>query len=100
MGDAVDIYTDQVGINLGPFGCALNFAISPSLPPAGGGMAPGQPVATVRMSLEHLKLMVFLLRRQLLQYERASGIEVPLPSDVLNQLRIGREDWNECWKRE
>jgi hypothetical protein len=52
------------------------------------------------MSLEHLKLMVFLLRRQLLQYERASGIEVPLPGDVLNQLRIGREDWNECWKGE
>lgn len=97
MPDSVDVYADQVGINVGPFGCSINFSVSAPLPPPGGGVLPGQPVATVRMSLEHLKLMAFMLRRQLLQYEREAGIQVPVPARVLNQLQIGREDWQECW---
>jgi hypothetical protein len=97
MPDAVDVYADQIGINLGPFGCALNFSVSPHVPPAGGGAMAGQPVATVRMSLEHLKLMTFMLRRQLLQFEETSGVQIPISQDVLNQLRIGREDWEQQW---
>lgn len=97
MPDSVDVYADQIGINIGPFGCALNFALSASVPPAGGGAMPGHPVATVRMSLEHLKLMTFILRKQLLQFEETSGVRVPISQDVLNQLRIGREDWDEQW---
>ena len=91
MADPVDVYADQVAVQLGPFGCALNFSISSPL--AGPAGTPGQLVATVRMSLEHLKLMTFLLRRQLMQFEQTSGVQVQIPADVLNQLRIGREDW-------
>ena len=99
MPDPIDVYSDQLGINVGPFGCAINFALSPAVPPAGGGVSPGHPVATVRMSLEHTKMATFLLHRQLLQYERGSGIEVPVPQDILNQLRIGKEDWDTFWSR-
>ena len=95
--DPVDVYADQIGINLGPFGCALNFAVSPGLPPAGGGAIPGRPVATVRMSLEHLKLMTFMLRRQVLQFEERSGVQIPISWDVLNQLHVSREDWDRQW---
>ena len=35
MPDAPDIYADGVMVNLGPFGCAVNFALSPPVPPAG-----------------------------------------------------------------
>lgn len=97
MPDATDVYSDQLGINVGPFGCALNFGISPSIPPPGGGAQPLHHVATVRMSLEHAKVMTFMLRRQLLEYERDGGIQVSVPQDVLNQLRIGPEDWQEFW---
>jgi hypothetical protein len=96
MADHPDIYTDGVSLNIGPFGCILNFGLSPAVAPAAAGTM-AQPVGTVRMSLEHLKIMAFLLRRQLRDYERQSGVEVPIPIDVLNQLRIGREDWDECW---
>lgn len=92
-----DVYSDQITINIGPFGCALNFLLSHSIPPAGGGVVPGQSVATVRMSLEHLKIMTFMLRRQLLQFEENNGVQVPVPQDILNQLRIGREDWEQQW---
>ena len=97
MGENVDVYSDGVSLNVGPFGCALNFAMSPSTAQGGAPAALAQPVATIRMSLEHLKVMAFLIRRQLRDYERQSGVEVSIPADVLNQLRIGREDWDECW---
>ena len=98
MPESIDVYTDQVGVNLSPFGCALNFAVSVPLPSPGGVATPGHPLATIRMSLEHLKLMVFLLRRQVKEFERSAAMQIPIPSDVLNQLRIGREDWDECWE--
>jgi hypothetical protein len=96
MAESPDVYTDGLSLNIGPFGCVLNFGLSPAIAPAGAGAMP-QPVATVRMSLEHLKIMAFLIRRQLRDYERQTGVQVPVPQDVLNQLRIGREDWQECW---
>jgi len=97
MPEPIDVYTDQAGINIGPFGCSLNFSLSSAVPPAGGGAIPGAPVAVVRMSLEHLKLLTFLLRRQLLQFEQQTGVRVQVSQDVLNQLRIGREDWDQQW---
>jgi hypothetical protein len=96
-GSPVDVYSDQMGVTVGPFGCALNFSQSLAVPPAGGAIGAGYPVATVRMSLEHLKIMVFLLRRQVVQHERNSGVQIPIPREVLNQMRIGLEDWKECW---
>jgi hypothetical protein len=94
---ADDVFADQFSMNLGPFGCALNFTLSSAMPAAPGGATQGQPVATVRMSLEHLKLMTFLIRRQLIEYERQAGVRIPIGVDVLNQLRVGREDWTEFW---
>lgn len=94
----VDVYSDQMGMNLGPFGCVINFSQSLAVPPGGGVIGAGTPVATVRMSLEHLKVMVFLLHRQVSQYERESGARVSLPMGVLNQLRIGPEDWQAFWE--
>jgi hypothetical protein len=52
---------------------------------------------STRMSLEHLKVMAFMLRRQLLQFEQGTGVRVEVPQEVLNQLRIGREDWDRHW---
>ena len=38
MGDMLDTFTDGVALNIGPFGCAMNFAMS-----AAQGAAPGTP---------------------------------------------------------
>lgn len=93
----MDVYADQFGLNIGPFGCSINFSISSAMPPPPGGAVQGQSLGTVRMSLEHLKVMTYLMRRQLLEFERTTGVQVPVAREVLNQLRIGPEDWTECW---
>ncbi len=98
MTEPVDIYCDVFQINLGPFGCALNFALSPSTPPAPGAMPQPERKATVRMSLEHAKVMTFIMRRHLAQYEQQAGARVEIPIQVLNQLQIGSEDWNSFWR--
>ncbi len=49
------------------------------------------------MSLQHLKLMAFILQRQLKAYERAHGVRIDLPAEVLNGTQIGPEDWAAFW---
>lgn len=100
MADPVDVYSDQFQIPIGPYGCPLNFFATSTQPPAPGSVPQADRVASVRMSLEHLKVMAYIVRRQLTEYERQTGIQVPVPQEVLNALRIGREDWDAMWRRE
>lgn len=95
-----DVYCDQFQVNTAVFGCTLNFSVSGPTPPAPGAPPHADRVATVRMSLEHLKVMTFVLHRQLLQHEAQTGTIIPIPAQVLNALQIGREDWDAFWRRE
>lgn len=98
MADQVDIYSDQFQINTGPYGCTLNFLVTSPQPPAPGSAPQAERLASVRMSLEHLKVMTYVVRRQVLEYERQSGVRIQIPQEVLNALRIGREDWDTFWR--
>lgn len=97
MPDPVDVYCDQFQVTTAPYGCTLNFMLSSPVPPPPGAPPLAERLATIRMSLEHLKVMTFILRRQVLQHERQTGIQVPLPVEVLNSLGISPEDWNAFW---
>lgn len=99
MPDPVDVYADQFQLNTGPFGCSLNFLLTGPTPPAPGEAPQVQRQATVRMSLEHLKVMAFILHRQVSQMETQTQTEIAIPVPVLNALRIGPEDWNAFWGR-
>lgn len=98
MPDPIDVYADQFQINVGPYGCVLNFLVSGPAAPAPGAAPQVERLASVRMSLEHLKTMTYILRRQVIEYERQAGVRIQLPQEVLNSLRIGREDWDTCWE--
>jgi hypothetical protein len=98
MPEATDVYCDQFQMNIGPFGSTLNFSLSSPTPPAPGSPPQAERLATVRMSLEHMKVITFILRRQILEYERNSVVGVSLPSQLLNSLRIGPEDWESFWR--
>jgi hypothetical protein len=99
MTEPIDIYTDNFQVSTGPFGCTLNFLASNPTPPAPGTSPQITRLATVRTSLEHLKLITFLLRNQIRAYEDQSGVTIQIPVQVLNSLRISPEDWDAFWKK-
>ena len=92
-----DTYADQFTVTLTPFGANLSFGVREPHPSA--AQAPqAQNLGTVRMSVEHLKTMVMVIRRQILVVESQTGIRADVPRDILNQLQISPEDWDTFWK--
>lgn len=98
--EAPDLYCDQFQSNIGPYGCILNFLTTQPTPPVPGNSLTSVRRATIRMSLEHLKVMVFLLLRQVRQFEAEQGIRIEIPRKLLNEMGIGFEDWEAVWGRE
>ena len=98
MGEPIDIYSDQFQVNIGAYGCTMNFMLTSPIPPAPGSVPQAERLATVRTSLEHLKSITFILRKQILQVEDNSGIKIEVPRQVLNAMGISPEDWDAFWK--
>jgi hypothetical protein len=48
---------------------------------------------------EFVKGMAFLLRVQVLQYEKSIGTKLPVPPDLFGTTLSGTalERWNRCW---
>jgi hypothetical protein len=85
------LYSDGIQVGISPFTVTLGFTVAPQAQP--GTQAP-IPVATIRMSLEHAKLMAIILRKQLKQFEQQLGQDIALPHPVYQQLGLSaREDW-------
>jgi len=88
-----DIYCDQFSLAMTPYGIAITFSRSPSSP-SPMQPVPGEPQAVVRMSLEHLKVLTMLLRRNLRQYELEQlGDTIRVPRAILSQMSLSEEDW-------
>jgi hypothetical protein len=90
------IYTDQVGMALGPYGCALTFGLTH--PASLSAEEPALPVASVRMSLEHAKALAYIIHRQITMYQTNFGVRVDLPDKALESLNISRDEWQRFWK--
>ena len=97
MAEAQDVYTDQFQVNLGPYGSTINFQLSGAAPVVPGAPPQIERVATVRMSLEHLKAMIFILHRHLVAYETQAQLTINLPAEVLRAMQIRQEDWQAFW---
>jgi len=98
MAESLDIYSDSFQVNTGPYGSTLNFMLSQSTPPPPGRISEPETLATIRMSLEHLKLMTFVLRRQIMIHEQQNGVSIQIPTQVLSSLGISIDDWDALWK--
>ena len=85
------LYSDGIQIAISPFTVSLSFTVAP---PAQAGAQLPAPVATIRMSLEHAKVMAIILKKQLKQFEEQLGAEIALPQQVYQQLGVSpKEDW-------
>lgn len=92
-----DQYADQFTVTLTPFGANLSFALREAHPSPGQSPRARQ-LGTIRMSVEHLKTLVFITRRQILKVEDEMGVKAEVPRDLLRQLGIPGEDWDNFWR--
>ncbi|MCH8988588.1 MAG: hypothetical protein IIA92_07260 [Chloroflexi bacterium] len=99
MPESFDVYTDSFQVNIGAWGATINFSLSSNNPPAPGSQPQSAPLGTVRTSLEHLKVMTFMLKRQISQFESSQQITIELPTQVLSATGIPMEDWDAFWKQ-
>lgn len=99
MPEPFDEYIDQLMLAISPYGVALTFKRSSGKPVAPGSVPLSEDVGTIRMSLEHMKVMTFLLKRHLDESQAQMGIDIPLPIRLMNELRIAPEDWQKFWQR-
>ena len=90
--DFPDIYSDQFQLSQGPYGVAMVFMRSPSQPTPNQQLGDIQGV--VRMSLEHAKIMIMVMRKQLKQYELEHlGDSIKVPRNILDQMKLSEDDW-------
>ncbi|MBI4233187.1 MAG: hypothetical protein HY686_01960 [Chloroflexi bacterium] len=97
MPEPLDVYADQFMVSAGPYGASLTFMLSPAHPDP-HTPSPAARLVTVRMSVEHLKSMAVIIARHVRQVERQTGVSYELPSNMLGQMGIAREDWDAFWR--
>jgi len=100
MSELFDEYVDQFNTSINTYGVALNFQKTSAKPTVPGSNPNIADVGTIRMSLEHFKLMAYLLKKQVDNTESQLGIDIPLPMQLMNMLKIAPVDWGKFWKRE
>jgi len=63
MAEVTDVYADQFQLNIGHLGALLIFKSLEQIR-GPGSLPPIERVATIRLSLQHLKAMAFILHKQ------------------------------------
>jgi len=87
-----EFYVDQFLVTLGAYGAAITFGLT-APHPTPGQMQPAQDRVRLRMSLEHVKVMTMLLKRQTKAFEEQTGATINIPRAVYNGLGLSQEDW-------
>ena len=96
MPEPFDIYSDYVTFRTTHWGTNLSFHLLEVSPSPDGNW--GQNLqGTVRMSNEHLKVVLFMLARNLRQQETNTGARYDATDEILNQMGVPRDEWNRFW---
>ena len=102
MAEAADVFADGLTMFVGTYGCALHFLLSTEeshkITPA-DQLLGGSRVATVRMSPQFAKSMVFYIREHIRKYESENG-EITIPDRDLKRLIVGegqQQSWDRIW---
>lgn len=89
----LDTYSDQFRITVGVFGVNMTFGLAEPHPAQGGVPRGADEKARIRMSLQHAKVIVMLLRKNLKLYEEETATDIQIPQNVYAGLGIAEEDW-------
>jgi hypothetical protein len=92
-----DLYCDAFTITITPFGANLSFARRDAHPSP--NQAPQmKQLGTMRMSVEHLKTLIWISRQQVRQVEGQMGVKAEVSRNILNQFGVPPDEWDEFWK--
>ena len=91
MPDLPEFYVDQFRMGINPYGAITTFGVSSPNPAT--GQTQMTDTVMVRMSLEHLKVVALIIRKNLKAYEEQTGGQIHIPRAVLNQMGLSPEDW-------
>ena len=81
---APEFYADQLQIGTNPWGFIFQFGLA-----SDGGP---RPVATVRMSPHHAKVMALMLRRIVQQWETNMGQVIKFSQEIKKELNLPDDD--------
>jgi hypothetical protein len=90
--DLPEFYVDQFRITFGAYGVAITFGLS-APHPTPGQVQPAEDLVRLRMSLEHVKVMTMILKRQVKNFEEQTSATINIPRAVYNGLGLSQEDW-------
>lgn len=93
MSEVFEGYSDTFEVVTNPYGIVFNFNLSPA-----NVRANPTEVARIRVSFEMAKVLTFLLLRLIKKREEETAVSYPIPVEVLNNLKIPKEDWDTFWR--
>lgn len=97
MAESFDVYTDVFHTMVTPWGTNLLFGLRP-VSPEPQNDEPNRMLGVVRMSNEHLKVMCFMLQRQMVTYETEQQVTCDVSERLLAALDIPADEWTAFWK--
>jgi len=92
-----DEYADQFTVSFNSFGANLSFAVSDPHSPETGQTRQSRRLGTIRMTVEDIKTMAFVLWYQIHRIEQNTGV-VEVSGEVLDEFQVPRNDWDALWK--
>lgn len=91
MPDLPEFYVDQFRMNLSPYGATLTLGLASPNPTTGQPQV--NDTLLLRMSLEHMKVMAIIVKKNLKAYEEQMQSPINLPRQIMNQMGLSQEDW-------
>ena len=96
MSEPFDVYTDSAGLSMSDWGANLQFFVR------GPVQSDGQAtqlidLGTVRMSNQHLKVLTYIIRRQIRNHESEAQFQFEVPKRTLETFGIIDQDWQAFW---
>lgn len=90
--EIAEFYVDQFLISSNQYGATITFGLSPAHPSPGKADKP-KDLVRLRMSLEHAKVMVMLVKQHLKRYEANAEVQIQVPYEVVKGLGLADEQW-------
>jgi hypothetical protein len=97
MAEPFDYYTDSMEVSSSLVGSSLTFGVQHATSAGPDQVGSVNYFGTLRMSVEHLKIMTFIIKRHLMRHEHSVSVTYDVPQEALRLLQIDPDEWKAFW---